>query len=303
MDLRHLRYFVAVAEERHFGRAAKRVRIAQPPLSRQIKRLETELGFTLFDRSRRRVELTSAGATLLTHARRVFDAVDLATREAKRASLGETGRIVVGYLSSLAYSGLTELLRAFRTRYPSVEVALRELPPAEQIDALKDGRIDVGFVRGPVDDAALTTECVRKEPLVVALPADHPLATRGRIALEVLTNEPFVIFPRNRGPAFFDHLMSLCRKAGFTPRIVQEAPQLDLLSLVAAGFGVAILPSSIRELRRDGLAFREIAGSPSTEVLVAWRTGGMTPVLQGFLELVKRSGLRRKSRRPMAVPA
>src|SRR5882724_944216 len=303
MELRHLRYFVAVAEERHFGRAAKRLHIAQPPLSRQIKGLETELGFTLFDRSRRRVELTSAGGTLLTHARRVFDAVDLATREAKRASLGETGRIVVGYLSSLAYSGLTELLRAFRTRYPSVEVELRELPPAEQIDALKDGRIDVGFVRGPVDDAALTTERVRKEPLVVALPADHPLATRGRIALELLTNEPFVSFPRNRGPAFFDHLMSLCRKAGFTPRIVQEAPQLDLLSLVAAGFGVAILPSSIRELRRDGLAFREIAGSPSTEVLVAWRTSGMTPVLQGFLELVKRSGLRRKPRRPVVASA
>src|SRR5438552_16646477 len=147
MELPHLRYFVAVAEERHFGRAAKRLHIAQPPLSRQIQMLESELGFVLFERSPK-VELTAAGAVLLDRTRQVFEAIDLAVHEARRASKGETGRIVVGYPSSLAYSGLTELLRSYRARFPAVEVALREMPPQHQIDALKGGRIDVGCVRG-----------------------------------------------------------------------------------------------------------------------------------------------------------
>lgn len=293
MDLRHLRYFITVAEERHFGRAAQRLHIAQPPLSRQIHDLEAELGFSLFDRSGRRVELTPAGSVFLTHARRVFDAVDLAVREARRASVGETGRVVVGYLSSLAYSGITDLLRAFHTRFPSVELSLREMPPQEQIDALKDGRIDVGFVRGPLKDAALESECVRREALVIALPADHPLAARKRIPMELLAPEPFVMFPRPRGPTFYDQLVALCHAAGFSPRVVQEAPQLDILSLVAAGFGVAIMPESVRNTRRLGIALRPIAGSPTTTLVVAWRAGDGSPAMHGFLSFVRRVGVRK----------
>ena len=292
MDLRHLRYFAAVAEERHFGRAAKRLHIAQPPLSRQIQALEAELGFLLFIRSRRRIELTSAGDVLLSHTRRVFDALELGIAEAKRASKGESGRITVGYISSLAYSGLTELLRAFRASFPGVEVALRELPPADQVDALKSGRIDVGFVRAPLEDDALVAECVRREPLIVAMPADHRLAARKRIRLEWLAHEPFVAFPRARGPAFFDQIMGLCRDAGFTPHIVQEAPQLDMVSLVAAGFGVAIMPASIREIQRSGFEVRPIVGSPITKILVAWRAGNASPVVREFLEIVRRVGVR-----------
>src|SRR5580700_3361023 len=146
MELRHLRYFLAVAEERHFGHAARRLHIAQPPLSRQIQALETELGFPLFDRARRRVELTSAGVALLTYTRRVFDMIELGVQEARRASAGQIGRITVGYPSSVASSGLLELLGAFRARSPEVQIALRELAPQEQLEALKDGRIDVGFV-------------------------------------------------------------------------------------------------------------------------------------------------------------
>ncbi|WP_437318945.1 LysR substrate-binding domain-containing protein [Sorangium sp. So ce385] len=291
MDLRHLRYFTAVAEERHFGRAAQRLGIAQPPLSRQIQDLESELGFSLFDRSRRRVELTPAGAVFLAHVRRVFDALDLAVHEARRASVGETGRLVVGYLSSLAYSGITELVRAFRTDFPSVELALREMPPQEQIEALKDGRIDVGFVRAPLNDPRLASECVRREPLLVALPADHPLAGRRRIALELLSREPFVVFPRQRGSAFFDLVVGLCREAGFTPRIVQEALHLDILSLVAAGFGVSILPESIKNIRRGGLALRPIVGAPVTDLLLAWRADDASPTLGQFLAFVRRVGV------------
>jgi DNA-binding transcriptional LysR family regulator len=288
MELRHLRYFVAVAEECHFGRAAARLRIAQPPLSRQIQALEAELGLTLFERTRRQVELTPAGTTLLAHARGIFEAVDLAVHEAQRASRGESGRIVVAYPSTFAYSGLPELVRAFRTKFPTVELALRELAPQLQLDAIRDHAVDVGFVRAPVDEPGLTTELVRSEPLVVALPSGHPLAARKSIALGLLAKEPFVLFPRVRGPGYFDQLIQMCRDAGFTPRIVQEAPQLDIVSLVAAGLGVALLPESIRKIRRSGIVLRPLVGSPRTELLVAWMTRNPSTVLREFLDVVRR---------------
>jgi DNA-binding transcriptional LysR family regulator len=296
VELRHLRYFLAVAEERHFGRAARRLRIAQPPLSRQIQALEAELGFALFDRSRRRVELTAAGAALVSHARRVFDAIELGVHEARRAASGQTGRLAVGYLPSVAFSGLPELLGAFRARSPGVELVLRELPPHEQIEALKDGRIDVGFIRGPIRDAALASRRVRSEPLVVALPLRHPLTSHPRLALEMLAREPFVSFPRHRSPAFFDFLMRLCHDAGFTPCIVQEAPQLDMVSLVAAGFGVAIVPGSVRNARRPGVVYRPIAGDPRTDLLIVWRLDDSSPVLRDFLGVVDDVGVRVKRR-------
>ncbi|HYP99322.1 MAG TPA: LysR family transcriptional regulator [Polyangiaceae bacterium] len=294
MEIRHLRYFVAVAEELHFGRAAQRLHIQQPPLSRQIQDLETELGFPLFDRSRRRVELTPAGTALLGRARQVFDALDVAIHDARSASEGESGRLVVGYPSSLAYSGLTELLRAFRTRFPSVEISLRELPPADQIDGLKAGSLDVGFVRTSLDDPTLAAELVRRESLMVVLPDDHRLAKQRSIPLKALAQEPFVMFPRARGPAFFDQLMSLCGRAGFTPRIVQEAAQLDIVSLVAAGFGISIMPSSMRNFRRPGLAFRPIVGAPQVELLIVWRHQNLSPALHNFVDLVRVLGVNRQ---------
>lgn len=301
MDLRHLRYFVAVAEERHFGRAADRLRMAQPPLSRQIQALETELGFPLLLRSRRRVELTPAGVVFLERARRIFAEVEHAVHEARRASLGESGRIAVGYLSSLAYTGLTGLLRAFRAQFPDVEVALREMSPADQLDALKAGSLDVGFVRGPVAEPALVAESLRRERLLVALASDHPLAVRKRIPLSALADQPFVMIPRARAAAFFDSLMAICRDAGFSPRIVQEAPQLDIVSLVAAGFGIAILPESIRELHRPDVALRTLVGAPDIELLVTWRTGDSSPVLKAFLEITRRC-LRNVDTSPRQAP-
>jgi DNA-binding transcriptional LysR family regulator len=292
MELSHLRYFVTVAEEQHFGRAAARLRIAQPPLSRRIQALERELGLLLFERTRRKVELTPAGTVLLQHARAVFDAVDLAIHEAQRAGRGESGRLVVGYPSTYAYSGLPEVVRAFRTKFPDVEMVLRELSPQQQVDALREGRIDVGFVRAPFEEPGLTSELVRSEPLVVALPSGHPLASRKALTLSLLSKEPFVLFPRVRGPAYFDLLMRLCHEAGFTPRIVQEAPQLDLVSLVAAGLGVSILPSSIRRIRRAGVVLRPIVGSPQTELLVAWSVRNSSLVLRELLEVVRHQASR-----------
>jgi len=295
VELRHLRYFVAVAEEKHFGRAAERLGIAQPPLSRQIQSLERELGFELFDRSRRRVELTSAGDVLLKRTRDILERLEEAVRDARSTSAGKHGRVTVGYPSSLAYTGLVGLLRAFRAEYPDVELAVRELPLAEQLVGLKNGELDVGFIRGPLDDRELVSECMRREPLMLALPADHPLARKKRLTLASVASEPFVFFPRARAPAFFDLLLGLCQKAGFTPQIRHEAPQADVLSLVAAGFGISIMPAAVRELRRTDVAFKPFVGAPLTELLLVWRVGEGLPARQAFVDVVRRVGLRLES--------
>jgi DNA-binding transcriptional LysR family regulator len=303
MELRHLRYCIAVADERHFGRAAARLRIAQPPLSRQIQDLERELGFSVFERSSRGVSLTAAGEVFVAHARRIFDDLEVGIRDARRALAGETGRLVVGYLASLQYSGITGLLRAFRARRPGVEIALREMPPQQQIEALKEARIDVGFVRAPFEEPTLAWSLVRKEELLVALPRGHHLARRATIDLAELAREPFVFFPRRRGPSFFDHVMRLCAAAGFSPRIVQEAPQLDVASLVAAGFGVSIVPSSIRNVGGKGLLLRRIAGAPAADLLVAWRADDRSPALAELLAFVRSEATARanSARRRAAV--
>lgn len=293
MELRHLRYFAAVAEERHFGRAAARLGIAQPPLSKQLQDLERELGYPLFDRSCRPIELTAAGQALLEHAGALLESLEIAVRETRRAGAGHSGRVAIGYPSSLAYSGLTRLLRAFRERSPDVAIEVRELPPADQIEALKRGDLDVGFVRAPLHEPQLASENIRTEKLVLALPADHRLAIRERIALSAVAREPFVFFPRARGPGFFDLLISFCRDSGFTPHIVQEAPQIDVLALVAAGFGLSILPDSVRELRRGDIVLRPIIGSPTTELRLVWRSGDTTPAVARFIETVRRVGVKR----------
>lgn len=293
MELRHLRYFVAVAEETHFGRAAERLGIAQPPLSKQMQDLEHELGFSLFDRSKRPVQLTAAGAALLLHARTILEAVEIGVRETRRAGAGHSGRVSIGYPPALAYSGLTEVLRAFRERSPEVAIVVHEMAPAEQTEALKRGDVDVGFIRSPLHEPQLASENIRSEKLVLALPADHRLAVRERIALGAVAREPFVFFPRARGPGFFDFLMGVCRDSGFTPRIVQEAPQIDVLALVAAGFGLSILPDSVREFRRADIVLRPIIGSPTTELRLVWRSGDASPAVLRFIETVRRVGVKR----------
>ena len=288
MELRHLRYFQVVAEELHVGRAAQRLHMAQPPLSRQIQALEAELGMRLFDRTRRGVALTPAGAAFQEQCRAVFASVEHAVIAARRAAVGEIGRIVVGYVSSLAYVGLTEVLGAFRAAAPHVDVIVREGPPQEQIDAIADGRLDVGFVRGPIAEAGLVAEVARREALAAALPPRHRLARRARIELHELAGEPFVAFPRARSPGFFDQMMSLCRAAGFTPRIVQEAPLMDVVALVGAGFGVALVPQSFRRVGRSNLAVRPLVGAPRADLMMVRRADDQTPALQRFLDIARK---------------
>jgi DNA-binding transcriptional LysR family regulator len=300
MELRHLRSFVAVAEELHFGRAAARVHIVQPALSRQIRALEEEMGLRLFERDRRRVALTAGGAAFLEEARSVLRDVDRAVDTARRAARGEYGTLRIGYVPAVVYTGLPEIVRAFRKRLPGVDVRFRDMSPALQVEALLAERIDVGFVRGPVHEPALAATTVLEEPLVAALPSGHRLAGHASLELAILAAEPFVLQARSRGPESHDQILAICRSAGFSPRVVQEGSNIDVLSFVASGAGVAIVPTSLRVIRRAGIVFRPLRERPVTQLNMVWRKNAGSPVLREFLDEVRRVGAR--GIRPRAKP-
>src|SRR6266536_81806 len=236
MELRHLRYFLAVADELHFGRAAVRLHIAQPPLSRQVRQLEDELGFDLFVRTPRRVRLTDAGRAFRDEARSILARVAEAAAAARRVAQGEAGALAVGFVASATYALLPRLYRRFRERHPDIALALTEMSTAEQVEALRAGQIQVGLARPPVGDDTLAVEPLADEPLVAALPARHRLAASGPVALRALAREPFVLFPRQPRPGWIDVVQAACAAAGFRPAVAQEALELSTaVTLVAAG--------------------------------------------------------------------
>jgi DNA-binding transcriptional LysR family regulator len=285
LELRHLRYFVAVAEELHFRRAAERLHMSQPPLSQQIRQLEALVGADLLERTQRRVELTAAGASFYAAARDILDAADRAVRQARRVARGEVGHLAVAFVGSAIYSVVPEILRAFRTAHPAVELTLTELTTAAQVQALAAGRADVGFLRPPVDDPGLEVRTVLREPLVAAVPDGHRLAAEPGVRLDELAGEPLVLLSGRHSPAYRATLGAL---AG--PMI--DAPGRDLLhvaemqtaiGLVAAGVGISIVPASLRGLSRPGVTYVEIDGDPPTiELALAWRSGDTSPVLAAF---------------------
>jgi DNA-binding transcriptional LysR family regulator len=287
MELRHLRYFVAVAEELHFRRAAERLHMSQPPLSQQIRRLEEDVGATLLVRNQRRVELTAAGQAYLARARDILAAVEDAAREARRVQRGEVGRLDVGFVGSAMYSVVPELLRAFRERFPDVGLHLRELGTTEQLRRLEDGRLDVGFLRAPGPRPGLSIETVLLEPVVAALPEDHPLAAAPEVRVEDLAAAPLVLMTRAGAPGLRDALTRLTDGLA-EDAIVQEVTEMQtLVGLVAAGAGVSLVPQSLRALVRAGVVYRDLAGDvPTVRLSAAWRTGDDSPVLAAFLELM-----------------
>ncbi len=290
MEPRLLSYFVAVAEELHFGRAARRLNISQPPLSQQIIQLEERIGVKLFTRTRRRVELTPAGEALLEDARKILALSREAVRRAVRAGKGEIGRLSVGYIGSANYSVLPGLIREFRKRFPEVELSLAELNTSQQIEALREGRVHVGFMRPPrgVESAGLSFEIVLRESLVAAIPVNHKLKSKASIALRMLAKEPFVMIPRSRGPGFFDQIIAMCQAEGFSPEIVLEASQFHtIIGMVAAGVGIAVVPASMRRSRMKGVAFREIENCPETALTMAWSSENKSPVLKKFIDVAK----------------
>ena len=286
MELRHLRYFVAVAEELSFTRAAGRLHMAQPPLGQQVRQLEGELGVELFGRTKRRVWLTEAGEAFLGEAYLALEQVERAAKAARRAGRGETGTLSVGFVGSAAYEVLPEILKAFRGQYPDVEIALEELTTAHQVRALEEGRIEIGFVRPPIEREDLAVRTVMREPLVAVLPSAHPLSGQGDVSLGALADEPFVVSPRRLGPSFYDRIIGACREAGFSPRVVQEAIQMQtVIGMVAAGIGVALVPASERNLARKGVAYKPIRGKPpEVGMALVWRPEDPSTVLRAFLD-------------------
>ncbi|MGO9122675.1 MAG: LysR family transcriptional regulator [Desulfomonilaceae bacterium] len=298
MELRHLRYFVAVAEELHFGRAANRVGIAQPPLSKQIRQLEDEIGVKLFKRTKRSVSLTHAGETFLKEAHQALELSERAVRSARRADRGEIGRLVVSFVGSATYSFLPSALRSFRTRFPHVELFLRELTTYQQLDGLHRKAVDAGVVRPPIKDDALFIETLLQEPFIVALPGGHALASRTSIPLQMLAPEGFVMFSRQQGTTFHDQVVSLCHQAGFSPNVVQEAVQIPtVLGLVSAGMGITLVPASIRKLQFAGVLYRDLAQVDRiTELAMAYRRDDESPVLSAFLNVTRELAFQKHSR-------
>ncbi|MDO8212661.1 LysR family transcriptional regulator [Conexibacter sp. CPCC 206217] len=291
VELRHLRYFVAVAEELSFTRAAERLHIAQPPLSTQIRKLERELGVELFDRSRRAVALTAAGDVLLVEARRLLEQVDQSLRAAVRAGTGEVGRLAIGFVPSASNALLPSQLRAFHGRYPGVELTLREMAPDDLVAAVLAGGIDVCFLYLPFADERLRTRTVLREPLVAALPAEHRLAggRRKTVALEQLRDEPFVLPARHHMPGLNAGIVAACRSAGFEPEVVQRDVWLlqTVLGLVAAGLGVALVPASVQNLNRAGVVFRPLRDAHAPiEMGAFWRAGDGSAALANFVAML-----------------
>lgn len=289
MELRHLRYFVAVAEELHFGRAAARLFIAQPPLSQQIQQLERELGIALFLRTSRRVHLTPAGEVFLAGARQTLAGLDNAVKAAQRAARGETGWLGIGFAASATYDLLPAVLHDFRAQFPEVELSLMELNAVEQAQALRDRGIHVGFARPHVEEADVAVEAVLREPFLVALPETHPLAAQPFVSMPMLAGEPFISFPEKPLPSYAQTVRAVCEEAGFTPHVVQEVREMQTaLSLVAAGLGIALLPDSVQHLHRDGVVYCSFPEpAPRTELAIVSRKEDASPALRNFLAIVR----------------
>ncbi len=292
MELRHLRYFVAVAEELHFGRAAARLHIAQPPLSQQIKALETELGVQLFRRSRRHVELTDAGRLFLEEARATLLQARRAEETARAAAAGKRGHLAIGFVTSAAYSVLPGAVQAFRAAHPGVDLTLHDMSPSRQLDALERREIDVGLLRPPVKHPGIQTETVMDEPLVVALPRSHPLASRRRLALAALKQETLVLFPRRHGPGLHDVIVKVCMAAGFTPAPAYEPDDMQsILVHVAGGLGVSLVPCSWSGFHPDDITYRPLQPPGAcVELAMAWAERRESPLAQAFCHAAAEAG-------------
>ncbi len=290
MELRHLRYFIAVAEELHFTRAAERLHIGQPPLSHAIQMLEADVGAQLFERTRRWVRLTEAGKLFLDDARRILALSEQATETARRAQRGEAGELRIGFTFSTPLTPLfATVINRYRQAFPAVSLTLHEMATLPQIDALAQRTLDLGFMR-PVENVippslALTT--LRKDPLVAVLPAGSALAAKKSVTIADLADMAFVMYPQNAGTGIYSQIFRLCRDAGFVPRIAQVAGEAStIIGLVAAGCGVSVLPASFDRIRMDGVAYLPIRDKAATTMLLlAQRSGEQAPLVEAFVKL------------------
>jgi DNA-binding transcriptional LysR family regulator len=285
MELRHLRYFSVLAEELHFGHAAKRLNIAQPPLSQQIQALEKEMGVKLFDRQTRRVALTEAGKKFFADVKTILTGVDQAVADARLVQSGRLGTLDIGFVTAAATSYLPDLLRRYRVAEPRVAVNLHEAPQDLQLKRLRDGELDLACVYGPLQDAELNSVTVAYDDLYVVLPAAHALAQKQRISVLDLRDEPIVLFPRALGASFYDQIISMFTSHGFSPRVVQEITSFNAqMSLVGSGIGLSVYPGSIKSMQRPGISYRPIVGGKrKVQMILAWRGGESNAAVQSFV--------------------
>lgn len=303
MELRHLRYFVVVAEELNMRCAAERLNIAQPPLSRQIHDLEDELGVKLFDRSNRKLTLTKAGALFLKETRNILSNTQRATQFVQAFSRGESGTLVIAIGPTAGILGIlpSDVLQQCHKRYPSMEIIIKQMAPNEQMAALLENRVDIGFIglRQTELEDVLCFEGILEIEILLVLPEEHPLLNHKRISLGKCVDQPFVFFERSAAPSAHDMFLNLCKTAGFTPNIVQRADQpQNLLQLVAAGFGISLVPDFFQNYPMRGVVFRPLAGKTRKYFFsIAWRQDNQSHLLKVFLEIL-RENIRKDSAKP-----
>ncbi|WP_267551415.1 LysR family transcriptional regulator [Rhizobium rhizogenes] len=290
MELRHIRYFLALAAEGNFTRAAANLGIGQPPLSQQIKDLENEVGVQLFHRVPHGAELTVAGEAFLAEAKTAVDAAEKAKLAAQRANRGEIGRLSLGFTASSAFNSIvTATIREFRDHWPGVLLSLTEMNTNALMERLVRGEIDAAFIRPGLEDTRdVRLKRFADEPMMIALPARHPLAARDRVPIAALAGEPFILFPRMVGLSLYDDIVAACREAGFELVVTQEAPQIpSIVNLVAANLGVSIVPASIAQIKLDGVAYRPIDGPPLVARLgLASLKAQRSPIVANLMSLI-----------------
>lgn len=291
MDLRHLKSFAVLAEELNFGRAAARLHISQPPLTRQIQLMESELGTQLFDRRPKGLALTAAGITLLDDAKRILGLVDAAKDRAAQAGRGEIGRLDVGIFGSAIFHYIPRLLLQFRSLYPNVQISLHEQTKAEQIQALRERRLTIGFNRHVRSESDIAVETVYLEPLLVALPCGHPLAQQAAISIRELSQQPLILYPNNTREGFADHVISLFDHEGLQAQVELEVKDVvTAVALVSSGFGLCVTPEAASSLQLPGVVYRPLTAdpSPTVDLVCLYRRDDASPILTAFLDTVRK---------------
>jgi DNA-binding transcriptional LysR family regulator len=291
MEHRYLKYFIAVAEELHFGRAAGRLHIAQPGLSKQIQQLEQELGFPLLYRTKQRVELLDAGHVFLDEARRILRQTENAVESARRTHTGQSGRLLIGFSATATLEVLPRILRKYRRLYPNVIVELSEIATIRGAELLLDSPLSVGLLRSPsfLNEESFCIETILREPFVVAMPNSHPAAKQDSVRIKALAGELFMVPPRQPGWDYSDAIFQILQDNGIGSRIAQEATQvLALASLVAGGLGIALVPASLSNLRIPGVSYRPIKGrSRTTDLAMVWKRDSRASTLRAFLDVAR----------------
>ena len=287
MDIRKMRYFMMVAEELNFSRAAERLRMAQPPLSQEIRKLEEELGVQLFHRTKRMVELTDAGKIFLEGSQQTLLQLERTIKETQLAAEGKIGSLIIGFVDSTEI--VIEVLNKFRERFPKIQLILREMTTEQQLKALYEKQIHIGFIRSKLNNGILTSEVCSEESLRLVLQQDHPFASLPEIPLRLLIDEPFILFPRHMGPNFYDLIISYFWDHGVNLNVVQEAIQMQtIVNLVATGMGVSVVPSSVENYKHPGVIYKKIQETtPKVNLYVGWREDEKSAVVNHFLTVVR----------------